>query len=136
MKRQHLPLPLHLPGNNVQLPDMPLDISRIHALCIDLDGTISDTDDVYVQALLRWLAPLRSFLSQKRLGRLARWLVMSAETPGNFVMRILDRLHLDRFYHRLRAKHKGSTSIQQAVQEKSAYRMIPGVREILDIAKA
>jgi hypothetical protein len=27
---------------------MTLDISRIKALCFDVDGTLSDTDDVYV----------------------------------------------------------------------------------------
>jgi len=27
---------------------MPLQVSRIHAICFDVDGTLSDTDDVMV----------------------------------------------------------------------------------------
>ena len=38
---------------------MPLQISRIHAICFDVDGTISDTDDVYVQKVERILHPIR-----------------------------------------------------------------------------
>ena len=27
---------------------MPLDLSRIRAICFDVDGTLSDTDDMWV----------------------------------------------------------------------------------------
>ena len=32
---------------------MPLDIARIHLLCFDVDGTLSDTDDLYARKVLR-----------------------------------------------------------------------------------
>jgi phosphoglycolate phosphatase-like HAD superfamily hydrolase len=34
---------------------MTLDIPRIKALCFDVDGTLSDTDDVYVHKVARFL---------------------------------------------------------------------------------
>ena len=30
---------------------MPLHVSRVHAICFDVDGTLSDTDDVMVAQL-------------------------------------------------------------------------------------
>ena len=34
---------------------MSLELSRIRALCFDVDGTLSDTDDLYVQKVQRFL---------------------------------------------------------------------------------
>ena len=38
---------------------MPLDLARIHAICFDVDGTLRDTDDQFVQCLEGWLRPAR-----------------------------------------------------------------------------
>lgn len=70
---------------------MPLDLARIQAICFDVDGTLSDTDDRWVERLTRWLRPLRLRHPQ----RLARWLIMGMETPANWLYETLDRLHLD-----------------------------------------
>lgn len=70
---------------------MPLDLARIQAICFDVDGTLSDTDDRWVERLAAVLRPLR--LPQHR--RLARWLIMGMETPANWLYEALDRLHLD-----------------------------------------
>ncbi len=70
---------------------MHLDLKRIQAICFDVDGTLSDTDDCWVGRLANWLRPLGA----QRAHRLARWLVMGAETPANWLYEMLDRLHLD-----------------------------------------
>ncbi len=59
---------------------------RVQAICLDIDGTLVDTDDAYVQRLAHALRPL-SFLYQEE-GRiaLARRLVMAAETPTIRIM--------------------------------------------------
>ena len=41
---------------------MPLDISRIRVLCFDIDGTLNDTDDQYVEGLASVLRFFRLFL--------------------------------------------------------------------------
>ena len=70
---------------------MPLDVSRIRALCFDVDGTLSDTDDLYAQKVARFL-PRLLFRDPKRT---ARRFVMWIESPGNALMGLPDRLGLD-----------------------------------------
>jgi beta-phosphoglucomutase-like phosphatase (HAD superfamily) len=74
---------------------MYLEISRIQALCFDVDGTLSDTDDLFVQRLARWLHPLRFLLPDQDPLRYARRLVMATETPGSFLFGLPDRLGFD-----------------------------------------
>ncbi len=70
---------------------MPLDISRIQALCFDVDGTLSDTDDLYEQKVMRFL-PSALIRDPKRV---ARRFVMWAEAPGNTLLSIADMLGID-----------------------------------------
>ena len=70
---------------------MPLDISKIRALCFDVDGTLSDTDDLYAQKAMRFLP---RFLFRDP-ARAARRFVMWIESPGNALMGIPDRFGLD-----------------------------------------
>lgn len=82
---------------------MPLDLSRVRALCFDVDGTISDTDDHLVAQLAALLdgVPL---VSGRRAERLARQIVMGAETPVHAAYALLDRLGLDVPVSRLRSR--------------------------------
>jgi N-acetyl-D-muramate 6-phosphate phosphatase len=70
---------------------MPLDLERIQALCFDVDGTLSDTDDVYVLKVARFL-PRFLFHDPKRA---ARRLVMWMEAPGNTLIGLPDIIGLD-----------------------------------------
>jgi HAD superfamily hydrolase (TIGR01509 family) len=70
---------------------MPLDLSRIRALCFDVDGTLSDTDDLYAQKVTPFL-PRFLFHDPDHA---ARRLVMWIESPGNALMGIPDRFGLD-----------------------------------------
>ena len=74
---------------------MPLDIQRIKLLCFDVDGTISDTDDVMVHRLNRYLSILTRLDPSFDTYNLARRLVMGIETPANLVFSIPDRLGMD-----------------------------------------
>jgi N-acetyl-D-muramate 6-phosphate phosphatase len=74
---------------------MPLDWERIKAICFDVDGTLSDTDNHMVARLsgsMRWVNWLIRDDARKRL---ARKLVMAGETPGNFLYNVADRLGID-----------------------------------------
>ncbi len=108
---------------------MPLDVTRIHALCFDLDGTISDTDDLYVQRATRWLAPLARLFPGFSAQRAARRLVMGLETPGNMIYRALDRLNLDNLMYTVR------DHIRPRVDPKSRkeYLLIPGIVDMLEL---
>ncbi len=74
---------------------MALDLARIQAICFDVDGTLSDTDDLWISALERRLRLFHRFFPGGDVRPFARWIIMSAETPGNLVYHLLDRAHLD-----------------------------------------
>jgi len=68
-----------------------LERARIRALCLDLDGTLLETDDALVQRIERWLI----WRPQRKRGRLARRIVMAAEGPANTFLAMVDRLGVD-----------------------------------------
>lgn len=70
---------------------MSLDISRVKALCFDVDGTLSDTDDYYAQKILPFL-PRFLFRDPTHT---ARRLVMWVESPGNALLGFADRIGID-----------------------------------------
>jgi HAD superfamily hydrolase (TIGR01509 family) len=74
---------------------MPLDVPKIKALCFDVDGTLSDTDDLWVQRLESLLTPARFLFPRRDVKSFARWLIMATETPANFLYLLFDRMHLD-----------------------------------------
>lgn len=70
---------------------MSLDLPRIQALCFDVDGTLSDTDDLYTDKV-------RRFFPQFLFGNpdhAARRFVMWAEAPGNALLGLADTLGID-----------------------------------------
>lgn len=74
---------------------MALDISRIHAICFDVDGTLSDTDDQWLASFERRLQIARHLFPQGNIRPFLRWVIMCLESPGNLVYHLLDRLDLD-----------------------------------------
>ncbi|MBA3773650.1 MAG: HAD family hydrolase [Ramlibacter sp.] len=82
---------------------MALDLSRIRALCFDVDGTIADTDDHLVAQLAAVLDAV-PLVSGRRAERLARQAVMGAESPVNAAYSMLDRLGLDVPLNHLRSR--------------------------------
>lgn len=74
---------------------MPLDVSKIKAICFDVDGTLRDTDDQYVQRFEKLLRPLGPILPGRDATRAARRIVMTLDTPINAVYTLLDWLTLD-----------------------------------------
>ena len=70
---------------------MPLDIPRIKGLCFDVDGTLSDTDDLFSNKVSRFL-PRSLFRNPNQT---ARRLVMWVEAPGNALLGMTDTIGLD-----------------------------------------
>lgn len=70
---------------------MPLNIPLIKALCFDVDGTLSDTDDLYAQKVIRFF-PKFIFRDPEHA---ARRFVMWAEAPGNALLGLTDTIGLD-----------------------------------------
>lgn len=68
------------------------DRGRVRALLFDLDGTLADTDDFFLQHLARLLGPL---LPPQRAALFARKAIMASETWANRVFAAADLLGLD-----------------------------------------
>jgi len=74
---------------------MALDLARVRAICFDVDGTLSDTDDQWVSSFERRLVRIRRLFPRGEVRPFARWAIMCAETPGNLIYNFLDRMDLD-----------------------------------------
>lgn len=72
-----------------------VDVPRVRALCFDLDGTLLDTDDAYVELVVARLRPLRGLLPARTAARWARRLILAAEAPANLLIGLPDRIGLD-----------------------------------------
>ena len=70
---------------------MTLDLARIKALCFDVDGTLSDTDDLYAQKIVD---SLPRFLFPNPM-QTARRIVMWVEAPGNALLGFADTIGID-----------------------------------------
>jgi HAD superfamily hydrolase (TIGR01549 family) len=101
---------------------MTLDITRIKALCFDVDGTLSDTDDVYTHKVARFFP---RFLF-KDPDHTARRFVMWVEAPGNALLGLTDTIGLDDEIIALidwLSRHQKRSS--------KTFQLIPGVDEML-----
>src|SRR5689334_5883905 len=70
---------------------MALNIPLIKALCFDVDGTLSDTDDLYAQKVYPYL-PRTIFPDPSHT---ARRMVMWVESPGNALLGFADKIGVD-----------------------------------------
>ena len=105
---------------------MPLDFARIQALCFDVDGTLNDTDDQFVEQAEPFFKAARFLLPGQDYKRAARRFVMWAEAPGNLLIGVPDRLGFDDQLAELASwisqKHKATIK---------HFRPIAGVSEML-----
>lgn len=117
---------------------MALDLTRIQALCFDVDGTIADTDDHLVAQLAALLEKVPG-VSGRRGEKMARQVVMGLETPVHGAYAWLDRLGLDVPAQRLRDRLKAMKAKQadpahvrnpEAIDE-VPHDMVAGVQEML-----
>ncbi len=106
---------------------MAFNKKRIKAICFDIDGTLSDTDNQMVAQVQRWLNPLQFFIDQEALPIIARRLVMALESPVNVIYEWLDRLNLDRILARLMDRFAG-----KGYRKRDQFLLVEGVVPMLD----
>lgn len=108
---------------------MALDLSRIHAICFDVDGTLSDTDDQWIASLERRVQMVHWLFPNGKAHSFLRRAMMCAETPGNLFYHFLDRVDLDddvgRLYSYLCQRRVG--------RQPKVYWLVEGVQEMLCI---
>jgi N-acetyl-D-muramate 6-phosphate phosphatase len=105
---------------------MPLHVSRIQAICFDVDGTLSDTDDVMVAELAQLLYPFNFLFPGKDLIKVARSIVMETEGTANFLVGLPDRIGLDDEIFALK-----DWLVRLSKKKVKPFQIIPGVKEML-----
>jgi phosphoglycolate phosphatase-like HAD superfamily hydrolase len=106
---------------------MSLDVARIRALCFDIDGTLSDTDDQWVARFERLLRPARWVFPRRETRPFARWAVMGLESPGNLLYHLLDHWDLDDDVARLMS----AVARRQNGRAAPKFWIIPRIKEAL-----
>jgi HAD superfamily hydrolase (TIGR01509 family) len=115
--------------NTSSLDPGALDLSRVGGILFDVDGTLSDTDDHWVERFTRLLKPFAGLFEDRDPRRFARWVVMSVETPANFFYSLADRLGIDKpLFNLFNWLFKKNRSRRLP---KDRFWMIPGIRELL-----
>jgi phosphoglycolate phosphatase-like HAD superfamily hydrolase len=106
---------------------MSLDLDRVKAICFDVDGTLSDTDDQFVKKLIQLFNPMRFIFGERVIQQMARRLVMFTEGPGNWAYSLADKLGLDSKIVAI-----GDRLYEMGIGETSQpYILMQGVREML-----
>lgn len=105
---------------------MPLDLARIQALCFDVDGTLNDTDDQFVERAQPFFKSVRFLLPGQDYRRAARRFVMWSEAPGNLLIGVPDRLGIDDQLARLAGwiSHMHKATIKH-------FRPVAGIQDML-----
>lgn len=106
---------------------MALNVERIKAICFDVDGTLSDTDNVWVERLSRSMAWMRFIIKPVQISVFARWLVMATESPMNSIYHLMDHLSLDDNFARFYEKQ-----IRRQKFKKHSLRLMEGAVELLE----
>jgi HAD superfamily hydrolase (TIGR01549 family) len=106
---------------------MALDIQKIKAICFDIDGTLSDTDNQMIAQVQRWLSPMQYFIDQEALPIIARRIVMALESPVNIVFEWLDRFHMDKILTWIMDRFTG-----RGYRKRNQFLLIEGVIPMLD----
>ncbi len=106
---------------------MPIDYRRIQAICFDVDGTLSDTDDQFVHKLVKIIRPIHSIRPGSNILGMARKIVMLSEGPGNWAYNLADKIGMDGFIVAL-----GDLIYQMGIGKSSQpFQIMQGAREML-----
>ena len=96
---------------------------NIRLIVFDVDGTLAETDDYYIERSSVLGHKLLPFLSVERLEKFNRPVIMAGETVLHGFYRLLDLVGLDKLLSKLHSRF--------SVKEAYKYREIDGMKETL-----
>lgn len=107
---------------------MTFDSSRVRGICFDVDGTLSNTDDLFVHRLNNLLKPLRFIFPNRDSLSFARRVIMTTENPATYIHGLSDRFGIDEIVAKL-----GEYFYRIGLGRSTApFTLISGVGEMLD----
>lgn len=108
---------------------MEINWNEIKLIIFDLDGTLNETDDLYIERVLRWLKPFGRVFPNWDRKTFGRRFIMALETPGNLILSVPDRIGIDGLLDQWKQKI-GLTGMGK----KRHFRLVEGVRSMLEVA--
>lgn len=102
-----------------------MDVTKIKLIAFDIDGTLAETDDYYVEKGTVLLNKALPFVKPERLEKIVRPIVMVGETGLHAVYRLLDVVGLDKLISKAHSKF--------SVKENYNYREVEGMRETIEL---
>jgi HAD superfamily hydrolase (TIGR01549 family) len=105
-----------------------LTIERIQAVLFDIDGTLSDTDDAYLDRLLRFTRPFQALFGGRNPRRVYRRWMMASEDIASLLFTVPDRLGIDPYLDRC----INWLSRLRGISQPDWFRLIDGVGPMLE----
>ena len=100
-----------------------MDIKNLRLIVFDIDGTLAETDDYYVDKSAVLLRKVFPFISRNSMERAVRLPIMAGETMLHSVYRLLDLVGLDKAISKIHSK--------VSVKKEYNYHEVCGMRETL-----
>ena len=100
-----------------------MDIEKIRLIVFDIDGTLAETDDYYVDKTAALLRKLFPFISRNSMEKAVRMPIMAGETMLHSVYRLLDLVGLDKVISKVHSK--------VSVKKEYNYHEVAGMRKTL-----
>ncbi|MHC1771460.1 MAG: HAD family hydrolase [Flexilinea sp.] len=98
-------------------------------IAFDIDGTLAETDEYYIDTVFRILCPFFFWLSEQKAKKAVRKIVMAGETVIDFFYLLMDRINIDFLFSRLHNRFS-----QKGVEYR--YRLIDNsIPSLLELAK-
>lgn len=100
-----------------------MDIKNLRLIVFDIDGTLAETDDYYVDKSAVLLRKVFPFISRNSMERAVRLPIMAGETMLHSVYRLLDLVGLDKAISKIHSK--------VSVKKEYNYHEVCGMRKTL-----
>lgn len=100
-----------------------MDIKKIRLIVFDIDGTLAETDDYYVDKTAVLLWKLFPFINRNSMEKAVRMPIMAGETILHSVYRMLDLVGLDKVISKIHSK--------VSVKKEYRYHEVAGMKKTL-----
>ena len=72
------------------------DLSSVKMIVFDVDGTLAETDDYFVEKTVVLIRKILPFISPEKTEKIIRPVIMAGETALHSVYRLMDMIGLDK----------------------------------------
>lgn len=101
------------------------DLSFVKMIVFDVDGTLAETDDYYVEKSVVLTRKALPFISPEKMEKFVRPVIMAGETALHSVYRLMDMIGLDRMISKTHSRF--------SVKKDYVYKAVSGMQETVEL---